>query len=420
MPIPSIPGASPARSSVLNVGGIPMHVPYQQPQIPVQFSGPNMQIPSQGIVPSSLQMTMTLPSGNVPQVPQQMFVPNIQSHPLQSPAIMHQGQSLGFTPQLGHQLPPQLGSLGVGITPQFHQQQPGSFVSQRKAVKITHPETHEELKLDKRSNLQTDPGSSGQRQLPNATSQSQPLPAFNQQMSYYPPTYNHSPMFFPSSLPLQSTHMTTGPQAARYGYPVGQNGQTISFMNPSALNSAMGGRPGLPPPLHGLHEAVNSDVSSVSASLAAPAQVTIKPAILSAPEKVVTPSVRISMPITKPESPKQSKLSGNVPVASQLKDKEFFTQNTTTIQKKSYEATVTDSSSSKNDKNLTRASSMVSKHINKSEAFLAPTPVGSSASVVADNDGWKEEALRSESLNDHQRSSSKRDLKHFQQQVFMF
>nr|QEX51116.1 eukaryotic translation initiation factor 4G-like isoform X1 [Cymbidium ensifolium] len=408
-----IPGASPARSSVLNVGGIPMHASFQQPQIPVQFSGPNLQIPSQGMIPNSLQMTMTLPTGNAPQISQQLYVPNIQSHPLQPPAVMHQGQSLGFTPQLGHQLPPQLGSLGVGITPQFHQQQPGNFVSQRKAVKITHPETHEELKLDKRTNLQTDPGALGQRQLPNATSQSQPIQAFNQQIGYYPPTYNHSPMFYPSSLPLPSTQMTTGPQAARYGYPVGPNGQTISFIN----HSALGGRPGLPSPLHGLPEAVNSDASSVSASLAAPAQVAIKPAILSAPEKVVTPSVRISMPITKTESPKQSKLSGNVPVAPQLKDKEFVSQNTTML-KKSYEAPVTDSSPSTNDKNLTRVSAMVLGHINKSEASsLAPTFVGSSASIVADDDGWKEEALRSESLNDDQRRSSIRDLKQSQLQI---
>ncbi|XP_020577522.1 eukaryotic translation initiation factor 4G-like [Phalaenopsis equestris] len=416
--IPSIPGASTARSSVLNVGGMPMHIPFQQTQIPVQFSGPNLQIPSQGIVPSSLQMTMTLPAGNVSQVPQQLFVPNIQSHPLQPQAILHQGQNLGFTPQLGHQLPAQLGSMGVGINPQFHQQQPGNLVSQRKAVKITDPKTHEELKLDKRINLQTDSGTTGKRQLPNSTSQSQPLPSFNQQISYYPTVYNHSPMFFPSSLPLSSTQMTTGPQPARYGYPVGQNGQTISFMNSSALNSALVGRPGLPPSFHGLPEAVKSDVSSVSASVTAPAQVTIKPSILSASEKLGTPSVRISMPITRPESPRQSKLTGDVPVAPQPKIKEVVLQNTTTIQDKSHEAPLTDSFSSTTDKNLTRVSSMVSGHVNKSEGVsLAPTSVGSSASAVAVKDGWKEEALRSEFLNDDQKGSSKRELKLSQQQI---
>ncbi|KAH0449066.1 hypothetical protein IEQ34_022866 [Dendrobium chrysotoxum] len=417
VPIPSIPSASPARSSVLNVGGMPMHVPFQQPQIPLQFSGPNLQISSQGIVPSSLQMPMTLPAGNAPQVPQQLFVPNIQSHPLQPPAIMAQGPSLGFTAQLGHQMPPQLGSIGVGITPQFHQQQPGNFGSQRKAVKITHPETHEELKLDKRTNLQTDAGTTGQRQIPNATSQSQPLPTFNQQMSFYQATYNQSPMYYPSSLPLSSTQMTTGPQAARYGYPVGQNGHTISFMNPSPLNSAMGGRPGLPPPLHGLPEAVNSEVSSVSASLAATAQVIIKPAIMSASEKVGTPSVRISMPITKPESPKQSKLFGNVPAAPQLKDKEVVSQNTTIMQKKIFEAPVTDSSSSTTDKNLIRVSSVVLGHINKSEASSLASTVGSFTSVVEEKDGWKKEALKSESLKDGQTRLNKRELKHSQQQI---
>ncbi|PKU68988.1 eukaryotic translation initiation factor 4G isoform X1 [Dendrobium catenatum] len=412
VPIPSIPNASPARSSVLNVGGMPMHVPFQQPQIPLQFSGPNLQISSQGIVPSSLQMPMTLPAGNAPQVPQQLFVPNIQSHSLQPPAIMAQGQSLGYTAQLGHQMPPQLGSIGVGITPQFHQQQPGNFGSQRKAVKITHPETHEELKLDKRTNLQTDAGTTGQRQIPNATSQSQPHPTFNQQISYYPATFNPPPMYYPSSLPLSSTQMTTGPQAARYGYTVGQNGHTISFMNPSPLNSAMGGRPGLPPPLHGLPEAVNSEVSSVSASLAAAAQMIIKPA-----EKVGTPSVRISMPITKPESPKLSELFGDVPAAPQPKDKEIVSQNTIIMQKKNFEAPVTDSSSSTTDKNLIRVSAVVSGHINKSEASSLARTVGSFTSAVAEKDGWKKEALKSESLKDDQTRLNKKELKHSQQQI---
>ncbi|KAI0489165.1 hypothetical protein KFK09_029007 [Dendrobium nobile] len=365
-------------SSVLNVGGMPMHVPFQQPQIPLQFSGPNLQISSQGIVPSSLQMPMTLPAGNAPQVPQQLFVPNIQSHSLQPPAIMAQGQSLGYTAQ-----------LGVGITPQFHQQQPGNFGSQRKAVKITHPETHEELKLDKRTNLQTDAGTTGQRQIPNATSQSQPLPTFNQQISYYPAPYQ-SPMYYPSSLLCQIRLSSWS------------KWHTISFMNPSPLNSAMGGRPGLPPPLHGLPEAVNSEVSSVSTSLAATAQVIIKPAILSASEKVGTPSVRISMPITKPESPKLSKLFGDVPAAPQPKDKEVVSQNTIIMQKKNFEAPSICSGFG---------------HINKSEpSSLAPT-VGSSTSVAAEKDGWKKETLKSESLKDDQTRLNKREPKHSQQQM---
>ncbi|XP_020595055.1 eukaryotic translation initiation factor 4G-like, partial [Phalaenopsis equestris] len=142
------PNTTTTRPSVLPSNVMPIPVSFQQPQIHFQFNGPNPPLPSQSVVASSLQMPMALPAGNVTHVPHQLFVPNIQSHPLQPQAIMHQGHGLGFTPQLGHQMPSQLGGMGIGIVPQFPQQQP-QFGTQRRAVKITHPDTHEELKLDK-------------------------------------------------------------------------------------------------------------------------------------------------------------------------------------------------------------------------------------------------------------------------------
>ncbi|KAK8965697.1 Eukaryotic translation initiation factor 4G [Platanthera guangdongensis] len=416
--ITSTPNATPVRSSVLTMGGMPMHVPvavpFQQTQIAQQFRGPDMQIPTQGIVPSSLQMSMALPTGNIPQVPQPMFVTNIPSHSMQPPAIMHQGQSMSFASHLGHQLP-QLGGIGVGIGPQFHQQQPTNYVSQRKAVKITHPETHEELKLDKRTDCHTDVGASVQRQLPNAASQSQSHPTYSH--SYFQPTYNTSPMYFAPQHPLSSAQRSAGPQTSRYSSPVGQNGQTISFLNSSTLNPASGSRVGPPNTFHGLSEAVNSDVLSVSTSMAAPSQVTIKPPILSSSEKVGTPSVRISMPIAKPESLKKSKLPMDVSVAPQVRDNEVGSQNTaTTVQKKSFEPTVPESSSSSTDKDSIRASLM---HVNKSESSsFVPTLAGSLASSVKENNKGKNEVfIRSESPKDQPKRINKSDLKHSQQQI---
>ncbi|KAK8916034.1 Eukaryotic translation initiation factor 4G [Platanthera zijinensis] len=415
--ITSTPNATPVRSSVLTMGGMPMHVPvavpFQQTQITQQFRGPDMQIPTQGIVPSSLQMSMALPTGNIPQVPQPMFVTNIPSHSMQPQAIMHQGQSISFASHLGHQLP-QLGSMGVGIGPQFHQQQPTNYVSQRKAVKITHPETHEELKLDKRTDCHTDVGASVQRQLPNAASQSQSHPTYSH--SYFQPTYNTSQMYFAPQHPLSSAQRSAGPQTARYSSPVGQNGQTISFLNSSTLNPASGSRVGPPNTFHGLSEAVNSDVLSVSTSLAAPSQVTIKPPILSSSEKVGTPSVRISMPIAKPESVKKSKLPIDVSVAPQVRDNEVGPQNTATAQKKSSEPTVPESSSSSTDKDSIRASLM---HVNNSESSsFVPTFAGSLASSVKENNEGKNEVfIRSESPKDQPKRINKSELKHSQQQI---
>lgn len=426
-PSTSTSNATPVRSSVITMGGMPMHapvpVPFQQTQITQPFRGPDLQMPTQGIVPSSMQMSMALPAGNIPQVPQPMFVTNIPSHSMQPPAIMHQGQSMSFAPQLAHQMP-QLGSMGVGMASQFHQQ-PTNYVSQRKAVKITHPETHEELKLDKRKDSHTDVGASVQRQLPNPASQSQTHPTFSHQMGYYSTAYTTSPVFY-SSHPPSSAQRSGGPQTARYSSTVGQNGQTISFLNTSALNPASGGRVGPPNTFHGLSEAVNSDVLSVSASLAGPSQVTIKPPILSSSEKVGTPSVRISMPIAKPEPLKKSKLPMDVPVAPQVRDNEVGPQNTATVQKKSFEPTVSDSSSSSTDKDSIRVSLM---HVDKSESSslmhadksesssFVPTPVGSLTSIVKETtEGKNEGFIKSESPKDHQKRISKSELKHSPQQ----
>lgn len=377
--------------------GMPMAVPFQQSQIHFQFNSPNPPMPSQNVVASSLQMTMALPAGNVAQVPRQMFASNIPSHPLQPPAIMHQGQGLGFPPQLGHQVPPQLGSMGVGIAPQFPQQQPGHFSTQKRAVKITHPDTHEELKLDKRTDSHTDAGSSGQRQLQNASSQSQSLLAFNppHQINYYKAPYNPSQMFFPPpSLHLTNTQMPTGVQSARYGYPVSQNGQTITFMNPSSLNQA------------------------ISTSSSAPVQVTIKPANAPTSEKTGKSSVRVSLPATRSEQAKLSTLPGDASSVPHQKSGKNDLESSFVIQKPNSELSrivppfAIDEAS-------TTVSSTVSTQMNETEASssLHSATVEDSLSVMVENDCRKNEPKQIlESIVDHQKMSNKREPRLPQQQ----
>ncbi|KAL2491341.1 Eukaryotic translation initiation factor 4G [Abeliophyllum distichum] len=199
--VPSAPPLSQAqRPSVRPMPGMSMQIPFQQPHVPVQFGGPNPQMQSQAITGTSLPMSvpMALPLGNSP-VQQPMFVSGLPPHPLQSHGMMHRGQSLNFSSAMGPQLP-QLGNMGISMAQQFPQQQAGKYAGPRRPVKITHPETHEELRLD---------GSPVPRSHPNVPPQSQPIPSFssNHPMNYYPNSYNPSSVFFPApnSVPMNST-----------------------------------------------------------------------------------------------------------------------------------------------------------------------------------------------------------------------
>jgi translation initiation factor 4G len=233
-------------------------------------------------------MTMTLPVGNVPpQVQQPMFVPGIQPHGLPQQALLHQSQGMGFVPPTVHQMGQhQLGGLGMGgLGPQYPQpqQSPAKFGGARKAptVKITHPETHEEVKLDVPA----------PRAMPNIAAQSQPIPTMPPHMGYYQmhhSSYNSSAMYFPgaANMPLTSTQMSTGSQPPRYPYPVSQPGQPRTFMNPqSIINQAPSGKPMSTPTSH-----PHADLETV------PPPSTARPAV------TITPPVKV-------EAPKQSKPS---------------------------------------------------------------------------------------------------------------
>lgn len=394
VPVSSVPSAMPPKSTVLPLGGMPMHVPFQQPQVSMQFGGPIPQMQSQGVTSNSLQMTMALPVINGPQVPQQMFVPIIQSHPLQPQTMMHQGQSLGFAPQIGHQLP-QLGNLGFGIAPQFSQPQPVKFVGPRKTtVKITHPETHEELRLDKRADSHISSSASSHRPLPNTTPQSQPIPNFSSshQINYYPTLQNNSynpSMFYTAS----GSQLTTGSQGPRYSYPAGQNGQSILFVNPSVPLS--GSRSGPKPSLDGVSEAANPEAVPVSAP-SAPVQVTIRPAVNSVSERAEILSEKAETPLvwqSKSEAPMALKPEADACGFQHKTDSEIDQH------RKSIE--------------LLGDSSVADRHSPpESSAPKVPliTSVGGSRSNAAEAESFTEEPIqRSDSMTEHQEKTSKRE-----------
>lgn len=203
------------------IPGMPMQMPFHQPQVPVQFGGPNPQIQSQAMSGTSMPLTMQmpLPLGN-PQMQQPMFISGLQPHPMQSQGMIHQGQNFNFSSHMGHQLPPPMGNMGINMTPhpQFPQQQAGKYSGSRKTVKITHPDTKEELRLD---------GSHGPRSHHIVTPQSQPVPSFppNHQMNFFPNSYNSNSIYIPaaSSVPMNSTQIPPTSQPPRFYNQVNDN-----------------------------------------------------------------------------------------------------------------------------------------------------------------------------------------------------
>ncbi|GMJ01428.1 eukaryotic translation initiation factor 4G, CUCUMOVIRUS MULTIPLICATION 2 [Hibiscus trionum] len=322
--------------ALLNIPMAAMQLPFHhQPQVSMQFGGPNPHIRSQ-TTSVQMPMHMPLPMGNGPQVMQQpVFVPGLQPLPLPPQGMMHQGQGLSFTQPLGGQLAPQLGNMGMGITPQYSPQQGGKFGVPPKTtpVKITHPETREELRLNKRTDTYVDGGSSAPRSHPNVPPQSQPVPSFapSHSVDYYSNSYNANSMFYPppTSLPLSSSQIAVTPngQGPRFNFPAGQSHQNISYMNSAtahgslSVNKSVNLGPGtsespsleLAPDGHNVASSAPSGITHV----------TVKPVAVSVGEKVSDSSLSISLaPVEKVGSLKPSVTSSEGSLSQAQRDLE--------------------------------------------------------------------------------------------------
>ncbi|GAU43850.1 hypothetical protein TSUD_174680 [Trifolium subterraneum] len=255
---------------------IPMPIPYHQPQAPLHFAAPNPHIQPHGMSTASLQMP--LPIGNTAQVQRPVFVPSLPPHPMRPQGIMHPGQNIGYNPQMGHQLPHQFGNLGIGINPQYSPQLGGKFAGPRKTtpVKITHPDTHEELRLDERED---DSGSSG------APSQSLPVQSFpaSHPISHY---QSNSPFYqTPSSLPLSSSQITPNIQLPKLNYAASHGPQNVGLTNSSSHNSLPVNKTATsisgnvePPKREFSHDVPNA----ISSTMSGASSVSIKPSVGSA------------------------------------------------------------------------------------------------------------------------------------------
>ncbi|KAF1888518.1 hypothetical protein Lal_00011291 [Lupinus albus] len=416
----STPAGLIQKPSVVSVTGISVPMPYHQSQGPLQFGGPNPHIQSQGMSTAPLQMPLPIPIpiGNPAQVQQPVFVPGLQSHPMHHQGIMHQGQNLTFPPPMVHQLSHQLGSMGIG--PQYPQQQGGKFATPRKTtpVKITHPETHEELRLDIKTDVYSDGRASGIRSHPKTPSPSQPIQplAASHPMKYYPNSFNTSSHYHPppSSLSPTSSHITPTSQPPRFNYPVNHGPQNAGFMNSASLGSPPVNKASTP--IIGIFEAHNSGSShdgpnNQSSAPSGVTSVTIKPSGSSALVDSSLPNSSISG-VQDRESSSTASISDTI---SGVQDREPISDTSSFVpQKESETFTANSSQQSK----LSSNSSVLCSQPKQSSTFVAvsaekptatpsmlpsPTASGDSVSVVYNNEGQLKESLsRSNSLKDNQ------------------
>ncbi|MED6112357.1 hypothetical protein PIB30_060960 [Stylosanthes scabra] len=371
-------------------------------QASVQFGSPSPQIQSQGMPTASLQMPlpMPLPMGNAPQVQQQVFVAGLQPHQMHQ-GLMHQGQNMSFTPQMGPQLPHQLGSMGISIGPQYSPQQGGKFALRKTTpVKITHPETHEELRLDKRADTYTDGGSSGAKSHSSVSSQSQP--AFPS-MNYYPSnSYSvHSPFYQPSS----SSQITPNSQQPRFNYAVSQGPQNVSFMNSSSHSSLPANKivnhiPGIVEPSN---PKFSRDVhNTIPPSSTGATSVSVRSGVVDS--SVANSNISAAQKTQKSDSARSSAVSTNASSSLPQKDAETFSEV------------------SLEQSNLSSDSSVLSSLPKQSAAYTKVTaaPMKHSSavneeavSVVSNNEEKGKESLsRSNSLKDTNKVQKEGQLQH--------
>ncbi|XP_048332271.2 eukaryotic translation initiation factor 4G isoform X1 [Ziziphus jujuba] len=402
------PSSQSQKPSGLPMTGISMPMPFHQPPVSVPFGGPNQQIQSQGVSASSLQMPMPmqLPMGSAPQVQQQVFVQALQPHPMQPQGIMHQVPSLGFTTQMG-QLPPQLGNLGMAIPPQFAQQQGTKFGGHRKTlVKITHPETHQELRFDKLTDAYPGGGSSGPRPQVNASPQSQPFTR-----SPYTTPYNPSPIYLSTPNPpsLTSSAMQPNSQVPIFSNLVSQGTQKVTVMNPSAPNLPVS-KSGTH--MHGVLEAPNSEHARDAQNVifSAPSgttHVTIKPATGSIRENIPDSLPNSSPAVEKGESTKPSKSSVETSLAHPRRDPEVSTDSSLE-QSKSVSESVSKPMATTTPAGAPAAVSVESS-VSNSLSPASAAPAEESLPVVANSEPRRKETLsRSNSFNDNQKNCEKK------------
>jgi translation initiation factor 4G len=397
-----------------------MHFHHQQPQVPVQFGGHN-----QGVVPSSIQMSMGMPGGNASQVQQHMYVQNMQQHQMHQ-QMLHQGQPMMFPSVGGHQLTPQLGNVSLNMAPQYPQQHQKQLVAPRKnVIKIIDPITNKEVNL-------------GQMASSNVAPQTQQVSGYAAQpMAYFPQqqtSYNQSGMYYPGTTGVGQ--VPAGSQA-RYSYQTTQAGQTIPFANPSMSNAA--------PASH--KDNISGHAASIHPQVAGKSQIGLHMEKPVAPVKITVPPAKSDPPklrVTEHVVPHQQKdnivLSGtmgsNAPVSEESKaqsvtEKLSQESKAPSVTEKHTRESKAPSVSEKHSKE-SKAPSVTEKHptvVTQPSPILATKlendtmtyPTTNLPSVLSGADGKSKEAIqKTDSIKDNKKNTSRKDTKILPQQPQVF
>uniref|UniRef100_A0A7N0UPI3 Eukaryotic translation initiation factor 4G n=1 Tax=Kalanchoe fedtschenkoi TaxID=63787 RepID=A0A7N0UPI3_KALFE len=251
--VSSAPSSSlPQKPPSIPMSGISLQAAFHQQPVHLPYGGPNPPIQPQGLPGASMHMPLPMhyPMASAPQLQHQMYMPNIQPHPMQHQGMMHQGQGMIFPAQMGPHMSHQLGNVGMNMHPQYTPQQAGKFATARKPVVITHPETREELKLDKRGDKHGDGGLPGPRPHSNVPANSQTIQSYTSGPSpnFYPNSFSNSPfsvhassLYATSAQGTPSTHAprfnpgSQNPHASGFGSSPASSKVTISVSVPSEL-----------------------------------------------------------------------------------------------------------------------------------------------------------------------------------------
>ncbi|KAL6903789.1 hypothetical protein ACP4OV_004602 [Aristida adscensionis] len=227
---------------MLPVPGRPLPVAFQQkqPQVPVEFRGPGLQMQPIGSVSSSFPVKMAVPVGNAPHM-QPLFVHGAQPRALQQQTFIHQGQGFGCAPPANCHLP-QFGNLRIAqeLSPQ---QQPRTGDEQKRPIKITHPETHEELMLDRRGHSFMGVPASGQVPLHNMHQLPQPTQTISPLHKVYyprPGMYNTAPIYLPNTniIPLPSRQVSSKMQNPMHRFDSTNSNQPITSIRPPRIDAS--------------------------------------------------------------------------------------------------------------------------------------------------------------------------------------
>jgi translation initiation factor 4G len=172
---------------------------------------------------------------------------------------------------------------------ELSQQYPRSGDEHKRTIKITHPETHEELMLDRHGHSFINVPASGQMPLNNINQLPHSIQTFFPlQKVYYPRpgTYNSAHVYLPNftDVPLASRQFSTKIQPSMHGFDSTKSNQPFTSIRPpmpiSRLDATF-------EPLTNFHTA--SEISNFKgmfpSSLPAPVHVELKPPITLPAEK---------------------------------------------------------------------------------------------------------------------------------------